>query len=112
MSGIKVVDISDAEVYEEPTLISRRVIRKEHGAQGMSFNVSTLHQGYEDPDVTYPDHDEAVYILKGTVEFTCDGETQSLGPGTAIYVPRGESYGYKVTEGPNDVIAVFTPAKF
>ena len=112
MSGIRVVDVGEAEVYEEPTFTSRRVIRKEHGAGGMSFNVSTLHEGYDDANVIYPDHDEVVYILTGTVEFTVDGQTQLLGPGKAIYVPRGESYGYKVTAGPNEVIAVFTPAKF
>jgi quercetin dioxygenase-like cupin family protein len=112
MSGIKVVDVADAEVYEESLLVSRRVIRKEHGAETMSFNVSTLHEGYDDPAVTYPDHDEIVYILSGRVEFTVDGETQTLGHGKAIYIPRGQPYGYKVIDGPNDVVAVFTPAKF
>ena len=112
MSRIKIVDIAEAAVYEDPTLISRRLIRKEHGAEGMSFNVSTLHEGYEDAVVIYPDHDEVVYILSGTVEFTVDGKMQTLGPGKAMYVPRGECYGYKVTEGPNEVVAVFTPAKF
>jgi quercetin dioxygenase-like cupin family protein len=112
MSGIIITDVSEAEVFEEPTLVSRRVIRKEHGAQGMSFNVSTLHQGYNDPEVTYPDQDEIVYILTGTVEFTFDGQTQSLGKGKTIYIPRGQTYGYKVTDGPNDVVAVFTPAKY
>jgi quercetin dioxygenase-like cupin family protein len=112
MSGIKVVDVDDAEVYEEPLLVSRRVIRKEHGAESMSFNVSTLHEGYDDQAVTYPDHDEVVYMLSGTVEFTVDGVTQTLGKGKAVYIPRGQTYGYKVIEGPNDVVAVFTPAKF
>lgn len=112
MSGIKVVDVSDAEVYEESLFVSRRVIRKEHGAASMSFNVSTLHEGYDDQEVMYPDHDEVVYILTGKVEFTVDGTTQTLGEGKAIYVPRGQTYGYRVIEGPNDVVAVFTPAKF
>lgn len=112
MSGIKVVDVSDAEVCEESLFVSRRVIRKEHGAGSMSFNVSTLHEGYDDQAVMYPDHDEVVYILTGKVAFTVDGTTQTLGAGKTIYVPRGQTYGYKVIEGPNDVVAVFTPAKF
>ena len=112
MGGIKVIDVNDAEVFAESLLVSRRVVRREHGADSMSFNVSTLHEGYDDPQVTYPDHDEIVYILSGTVEFTVDGKTQTLGNGKAMYIPRGQSYGYKVTEGPNDVVAVFTPAKF
>ncbi len=112
MSAIRVVDIGEAETYEEPTLLSRRVIRKEHGSAGMSFNVTTLREGYDDPAVKYPDHDEIVYILSGRVEITFGGRTQSLGQGKAIFVPRGETYGYRVIEGPNDVVAVFSPAKF
>jgi hypothetical protein len=27
-------------------------------------------------------------------------------------VPRGQTYGYKVIKGPNEVIAAFSPAKF
>jgi quercetin dioxygenase-like cupin family protein len=112
MSGIRIVDISEAQIYEEPTLISRRLVRKEHGAEGMSFNIATLHEGFDDAAVSYPDHDELVYILGGTVEFTVDGKTQTLGPGKAMYIPRGETYGYKVIEGPNETVVVFTPAKF
>ena len=112
MSGIKIVGISEAEVHEEPTLVSRRLIRKEHGAEGMSFNIATLHEGYDDAAVMYPDHDEAVYILSGEAEFTVAGKTQTLGPGKAMYIPRGETYGYKVTKGPNELAVVFTPAKF
>jgi hypothetical protein len=29
-----------------------------------------------------------------------------------MYIPRGETYGYKVIEGPNETVVVFTPAKF
>lgn len=112
MSNIKVVHVSEAEVVEHPTYTSRRVVRNAHGATGVSFNVTTLHTGYEDLSVTYPDHDEVVYMLSGKVELTIDGQTRLIGPGTAIYVPRGQTYGYKVIEGPNEVIATFTPGKF
>ncbi|MBI4692965.1 MAG: cupin domain-containing protein [Gammaproteobacteria bacterium] len=111
-STIKVVDVKDAEVYEDATVVSRRVVRKVHGAQGMSFNVTTLKEGYHDAAVTYPGHDEIVYVLSGTVELTIAGESRVVGPGTAIYVPRGQTYGYKVLSGPNEVIATFTPARF
>ena len=40
MSSIKIVDISEAEIYEEPTLGSRRLIRKEHGAEGHFLHLS------------------------------------------------------------------------
>jgi quercetin dioxygenase-like cupin family protein len=112
MPGIKIEHLSAAQVVDHPTYTSRRLIRREHGAQGVGLNVSTLHAGYEDAAVTYPDHDEIVYVLTGKVELTVDGQTSVVGPGTAFYVPRGATYGYKVLEGPNDVVAVFTPGKF
>ena len=111
MSGIKVMNLGDAEVYEDETVISRRLVRRVHGSEEMSLNVSTLHEGYDDPACVYAEYDEIVYVLSGTAELTIDGETQTVSKGTAFYVPRGAAYGYKVIEGPNDVIAVFTPAK-
>ena len=111
MSGIKVMDLGDAEIYEDETVVSRRLVRRAHGSEEMSLNVSTLKEGYDDPACVYAEYDEIVYILSGTAELTIDGETRTVGKGTAFYVPRGASYGYKVIEEPNDVIAVFTPAK-
>ena len=112
MSEIRVIDISEAEVYQDQTLISRRLVRRAHGSAGVSLNVTTLQQGYDDQNVVYPDHDEIVYLLSGTVEITVDGKTRTIGAGKAIFVPRGQRYGYKVTAGPNEVVAVFSPAKF
>ncbi len=111
MSGIKVVNLSNADVYEDKTVISRRLVRREHGSKEMSFNVSTLHEGYDDQACVYADYDEIVYLLGGKAELTIDCKTQIISKGTAFYVPRGQPYGYKVIEGPNDLIAVFTPAK-
>jgi quercetin dioxygenase-like cupin family protein len=111
MSGIKVMNLNDAEVYEDETVISRRVVRRDHGSEEMSMNVATLRESYNDQNCVYAEYDEIVYVLSGAAELTIDGKTQTVSKGTAFYVPRGVSYGYKVTEAPNDVIAVFTPAK-
>ena len=81
------------------------------GRRRCRSTVSTLREGYDDPACVYAEYDEIVYVLGGTAELTIDGETQTVSKGTAFYVPRGAAYGYKVIEGPNDVIAVFTPAK-
>jgi quercetin dioxygenase-like cupin family protein len=111
MSGIRVIDLSEAQIVEDATFTSRRVVRREHGSTGMSFNVSTLREGFDDQHCVYPDHDEIVYLLSGTVELTIGGKTLTISAGKAIYIPRGKPYGYKVVKGPNEVIAVFTPAK-
>ena len=111
--SVRFVTLGEAEVVEleEGRLTSRRLVRKEHGSEKISFNVSTLREGYQDAGVAYLGHDEIVYVLSGRAEVTVDGKSRIVGPGTAIFVPEGERYGYRVLEGPNEVIAVFAPAR-
>ena len=59
----------------------------------------------------YPENDEIIYIVSGRVEVTVGGETTAHGPGMTPFIPKGESYGYKVVEGPNEVIYAYSPAK-
>ena len=110
---IRVLTMDDAEVVEMPEekMISRRLVRKDHGSETASLNVSTLDEGFDDPEVRY-DYDEIIYMLTGEVELKFDGRVQMLEPGAAVFIPKGCTYGYRVTKGPNEVIAVFAPAKF
>jgi mannose-6-phosphate isomerase-like protein (cupin superfamily) len=102
---------NDAEVVRLDHLTSRRLVRKTHGSSAMSFNVSTLEQGYDDREVQYADYDEIFYILVGEAEIEFDGGRHLLAPGMAVFVPRGSKYAYRVTKGPNELVAVFSPAR-
>ena len=44
MSRIKVMQLDDAQVYETSSVISRRLVRREHGSENMSFYISTLQE--------------------------------------------------------------------
>jgi|SRR5271154_1380551 len=101
----------DAEVVRLDHLISRRLVRRAHGSNTMSFNVSTLEQGYDDRAVSYTDYDELFYILAGEAEIEFDGISRRLTPGMAVFVPRGAAYAYRVIKGPNELVAVFSPAR-
>ena len=101
----------DAEVVRLDLLTSRRLVIKTHGSNTMSFNVSTLEQGYDDREVQYADYDEIFYILAGEAEIEFDGGRHLLAPGMAVFVPRGSKYAYRVTKGPNELVAVFSPAR-
>ncbi len=37
-------------------------------------------------------------------------QTRLIKPGKVVYVPKGESYGCKVVEGPHQAVVVWTPA--
>lgn len=110
---IKILQPSDAVLFEDHGMISRRLVRSDHGSPNLSFHVSTMPEGYDDQNVVYPEHDEVVYMLAGTVEVALrdTGARATLTPGMALFIPRGASYGYRVVKGPNEVIAVFSPAK-
>ena len=111
--GIHVLSIADAEVaeLEGGKLISRRLVRRAHGSQRASFNVTTIHEGFDDRAIRYEGHDEIFYVIAGEAEIDFDGGRHVLKPGMAVFVPEGCTYGYRVLRGPNEVVAVFTPAR-
>lgn len=79
----------------------------------MSLNVTTIREGYEDEaPVTYDGYDEIVYVLAGEAEVEFEGTTHKLMAGSALFIPDGCSYKYRVTKGPNEIIAVYGPARF
>jgi mannose-6-phosphate isomerase-like protein (cupin superfamily) len=111
-SAIRVLTLKDdAEVIRLDHLTSRRLVRQIHGSGAMSFNVSTLEQGYDDRAVRYPGHDEIFYILAGEAEIEFDGVSRRLTPGMAVFIPRDSTYAYRVIKSPNELVAVFSPAR-
>jgi quercetin dioxygenase-like cupin family protein len=57
----------------------------------------TLQEGDEGtgPPPHRHDWDECFYVLKGEMEFFCDGSTHKCGPGTLVYLPRGTLHGFR-----------------
>lgn len=39
--------------------------------------------------------DEAFFVLKGSVEFTCDGKVELCTPGTLVFIPGGTIHSFK-----------------
>ena len=111
MREIKIIDKDEAERIAEDGIVTHRLITAKDGSPDVTFGISSMPLGHHDPAVTYPDHDEIIFIVSGVVEFSINGETQSLGKGKTIFIPKGETYGYKVVEGPNEVYYAFSPAK-
>jgi quercetin dioxygenase-like cupin family protein len=64
-------------------------------ATTQSYGV-TLQQGTEGtgPPAHSHDWDECFYVLKGGVEFLCDGCAHTCLAGTLVHVPRGTMHGF------------------
>lgn len=52
--------------------------------------------GFATPLHRHSEEDEAFYILSGTAEFRCDGQTLTGGPGDFLFLPVGLPHAYIV----------------
>lgn len=68
----------------------------------------TLQQG--DAGTGPPPHchdwDEAFFVLGGSVEFTCAGETVLCLPGTLVHLPRGTMHGFRYGAGGGQMLEI------
>ncbi|MEA2292582.1 MAG: hypothetical protein QOE86_221 [Solirubrobacteraceae bacterium] len=56
--------------------------------------------------------DETAYGLSGVTTFTVGGVTTDLGPGEALFIPRGVVHGFAVGDGDASVLFATTPGLF
>ena len=66
----------------------------------------TLQQGDEGtgPPLHCHNWDEAFYVLKGQVEFSCAGKTVLCMPGTLVHVPAGTMHGFRYGAGGGEML--------
>ena len=56
--------------------------------------------------------DETVYGLSGVTTFTVDGTPMPVGPGEALFIPRGALHGFAVGDQDASILCVATPGLF
>lgn len=68
----------------------------------------TLQQGDEGtgPPPHRHDWDESFYVLKGEVEFLCDGTVHRCLPGSLVHVPRGTVHGFRYGRGGGQMLEI------
>ena len=66
----------------------------------------TLQQGDEGTGPPLHSHnwDESFYVLKGKVEFSCEGKTVMCMPGTLVHVPAGTVHGFRYGGGGGEML--------
>lgn len=66
----------------------------------------TLQQGDEGTGPPPHSHnwDESFYVLKGKVEFTCEGKSEMCEPGTVVHVPAGTVHGFHFGAGGGEML--------
>ena len=89
-----------------------RFLRDKHGTHGSldMFEMLVPPDGQMPVAHYHRDWDETVYGLDGTVTFTVDGTPQPVGPGGALFIPRGIVHGFDNRSGTSArCLAVLTP---
>jgi quercetin dioxygenase-like cupin family protein len=75
----------------------------------LSANVSIVEEP-SDALHTQDAHDEIVVVLESDVEFRVGGETQRVGPGDFIFIPRNTVHGPIIEKGQRfSALSVFAP---
>lgn len=62
--------------------------------QGQEFTFQQGEQGRGPPPHSH-DWDEAFFVLKGSVDFTCEGKQETCVPGTLVFVPAGAVHSFQ-----------------
>lgn len=70
------------------------VLASNQDTQGQEFTFQSGEKGMGPPPHSH-NWDETFFVLKGSVEFTCDGETEMCTPGTLVFVPSGTIHAFK-----------------
>jgi len=70
------------------------VLAANEDTKGQEFTFQSGGQGMGPPPHSH-DWDEAFFVLRGSVEFACDGNTETCSPGTLVFVPGGTVHAFK-----------------
>ena len=70
------------------------VLASKQDTKGQEFTFQTGEKGMGPPPHSH-DWDEAFFVIKGSVEITCDGKTEMCTPGTLAFVPGGTIHAFK-----------------
>ena len=68
----------------------------------------TLQQGDEGtgPPLHSHDWDESFFVLRGEIEYLCDGKTDLCRPGTLVHAPRGTVHGFRYGRGGGQMLEI------
>ncbi len=92
-------------------LVTTRVTAEQTGGAYSLFEVEVRPGGSEPPHIQHRD-DECLYVLDGEFEFLDDdgSTTKVIGPGSLVYVPKGNLHRYRNTsEKTGRLLVVHTP---
>ena len=65
--------------------------------------------GFEPPPHSHTREDEAVYVMRGDVEFTVAGTVVRPALGEWVYLPKGQTHSFRVLSEDAHLLVMYTP---
>lgn len=90
----KIVTVDEGEEIAPFGIRMRVMLSKEETGGTFSALVCHHQPGEGPPPHFHTEQDEYFFVLTGSYEMTLAGKTQSCGPGTMVYIPRGTIHSF------------------
>lgn len=106
MPILKPSDKDRSEAY--PSIMRLARVTAEHGAASLTIGELTIAPGASVPVHIHPPHEEAMIVLKGTLEAVLGDERVPVGEGTTVLAPKGVKHGFVNTSNrPATIMFIF-----
>lgn len=80
------------------------------GGQLAILRAEVVGAGQGAPPHTHSREDETFVVLEGTVTFSCAGTEMTVGPGGAVFLPRGLRHSFRLATPRAVLLTLITPA--
>lgn len=104
--GIKLVELKDARRFSPETGLSRQVLA--HSDKVMLVR-HQMEEGWIGARHSHP-HEQLVYIIRGHIQFSAEGQTFHARTGDSFVVPGGIEHQASALEE-SEVLDVFSPSR-
>ena len=112
MTGPTFFDIATARQVpvDEGRVISHRLVtHKDSGSERLGLHVTVGQPNIAGTGTVYPDKDEIIYVLEGSIAVILNGDTRWLTPGQGVFVPAGVSYNWQAGPEGWTITTIFSP---
>jgi quercetin dioxygenase-like cupin family protein len=104
--SIKSVQLKDAKIFSPGTGLSRQVLAY---SDKLMLVRHLMEKDWVGARHSHP-HEQLVYVVRGHIQFTCDGDTFHARTADSFVVPGGIEHEARALEE-SEVLDVFTPSR-
>jgi mannose-6-phosphate isomerase-like protein (cupin superfamily) len=95
---------------DEGRVISHRLVTHlDSGSGRLGFHITQGQPDIAGTGTVYPDKDEIIYVLEGSIAVTFGGDQRFLKPGEGVLIPAGLTYDWQAGPEGWTIATIFSP---